>query len=127
MKKSLISLAVILGMSTAIVPAVSGNDQTPIYIVVSQQDQGGNSPRSPRDAPSKGYILGGTIILQFSEDIGEVDMCLDEASSCNVMSNVVLDTSVGYAVIPFSGAEGSYTLTFTLEDGTVYTGRFEVL
>ena len=126
MKKFFLSLAVILGIGAALLPVISGKNQTPVQIVVSQQDQGGQVPRMPGVSPISGFVFIDTIYLQFSENLGDVTVSLSETSTGQLLSTVV-DSSNGYAIIPFSGDTGCYTLTFILENGASYIGRFEIL
>ena len=85
-----------------------------------------NIPRTPTNIPIVGYVLNNTINLFFNDDLGQVLIVLEEAID-GVLLSTAVDTSEGFVCIPFSGAPGSYTLTFTLEDGTSYIGRFDIL
>ena len=82
--------------------------------------------RSPQSTPISGTVIGNTILIIFSRNVGDVNTSLDESTEGHLL-NTVLDSADTYCFIPFSGAEGEYTLTFTLEDGTNYYGRFEIL
>lgn len=80
----------------------------------------------PGAFPISGFVINDTIYIQFSENLGDVTVSLSEATTGQLLSTVI-DSSDGYAVIPFSGDPGCYSLTFNLENGASYIGRFEIL
>lgn len=126
MKKLYFSLAVILGMFAALSSVLCGQDQTPIQIIVSQQEHGGQVPRMPEQYPISGFVISDTICLLFSDNLGDVSVSLSEANEGQLLSTIV-DSSEGFAFIPFDGSAGLYTLTFSLNSGVTYIGRFELL
>jgi hypothetical protein len=99
-------------------------DPTPTIIVIS--DPIGQGPRTPNIVPISGYVYENTIYLFFSNDLGDVNVRIEDSFGCTILSTTV-DSSDGSESIPFSGAPGIYTIYFTLEDNTSYIGRFEVL
>lgn len=98
--------------------------QTPVAIVISTDNPVGEVPRTT--IPISGYVYGDTIFLMFSNNLGAVDISLYDSSEGLVLSTVI-DSSDGGAEIPFSGASGYYTITFSLLDGTIFHGYFSLL
>ena len=123
MKKIVYLLAIILGMNAAATPVASGQSQNPIHVIISQQGHSGGTPRMPGSYPITAFVYDDTIYLSFSENVGIITVDLEELSEGLLLSTVV-DTSEGYAAIPFSGEPGSYRLFFYLSDGTEYIGSF---
>ena len=83
-------------------------------------------PRSLSQVPITCYVVSNTIYLNFSNDIGEVDVTLEEASQGIILQTSV-DSSELTAIIPFGGAAGDYTITFTLPTGVLYIGGFSII
>ena len=102
------------------------SEQSSVSIIIRGGSEIGDGLRSPAPVPISGTVTGNTILIVFSRNIGSVDTSLEELTEGHLL-DTVLDSSEAFCFIPFSGAEGSYTLTFTLEDGTSYTGRFDIL
>ena len=98
-------------------------EQTPVAIIISTDDPFGEIPRAP--IPISGYVFDGTIYLIFSSNMGDVDIHLYESSLGLVLSTNV-DSSENPIALPFSGEQGSYSITFELEDGSSFIGRFEI-
>lgn len=116
----ILAITVIVGMTP---PSSWANDPTPTVIVIKTTGENGLIPRSPALIPLQGVVLGYSIYLTFFSDLGVVGVTLEEAAYGQVIHTVV-DASLPYATIPFSGDAGDYTITFTLEDGVVYVGSF---
>ena len=120
----LLTFAICLGSTNGY--AQNGGNPNPSSIIITITDPFGQIPRTPTNIPIVGYVLNNTINLFFNDDLGQVLIVLEEAID-GVLLSTAVDTSEGFVCIPFSGAPGSYTLTFTLEDGTSYIGRFDIL
>lgn len=99
------------------------NEQTPTEIIISSGDPFGGVPRT--FIPISGYVFDGIIYLNFSSSLGDVDIHLYESSLGLVLSTVV-DSTENPVAIPFCGSQGSYSITFELEDGSSFIGRFEI-
>ena len=97
--------------------------QTPTIIEI--KDGLGNGPRSSASIPIRGMLLGGTIYLSFSSNLGEVEVSVSEAAEGLIMSTVV-DSSTLSAILPFSGSPGEYSITFSLSSGDEYDGSFVI-
>lgn len=65
------------------------------------------------------------INILFHYDLGDIYIDLMNMETGEYVSNII-DSSVGNVIIPFSGEEGYYTITFTLADGVTYIGEFEI-
>ena len=128
MKQILFSLLLTVTIVTGSFPSLMAkpSEQNSISIIIQSGNEIGDGLRSPMLIPLSGSVIGNTILIVFNQNVGIVNTSLDECIEGRLL-DTVLDSSDVFCFIPFSGAEGSYTLTFTLEDGTVYTGRFEVL
>ena len=97
--------------------------QEPAIIVIINSDIG-NGPRSLEAVPINGCVVSDTIYLAFASDLGEIEVILEES-----VQGVLLETSVNTsnlsAVIPFSGVAGEYHISFILQSGIVFEGRFD--
>ena len=122
----LLSLAFAICLASANGYAQNGGNPNPTSPIIIINAPGGQVPRTPTNVPIVGYVLNNTINLFFSGDLGQMHIVLEEAFD-GVLLSAAVDTAEGYVCIPFTGTSGSYTLTFNLEDGTSYIGRFEIL
>lgn len=82
-------------------------------------------PRSQNAIPIACCVISNTIFVSFSEDIGEVEVTLEEVSN-GIIFQTFVDSSDHSAILPFSGASGEYTITFSLSSGVVYCGIYEL-
>ena len=68
-------------------------------------------------------ISGHKLTVAFSQNLGEVSIDISTASGATIFC-LSVQTPTGYQLmIP---SEGSYGVTFTLQDGSVYYGEFDV-
>ena len=68
-------------------------------------------------------ISGHKLTVAFSQNLGEVSIDISTASGATIFC-LSVQTPTGYQLmIP---SEGSYVVTFTLQDGSVYYGEFDV-
>lgn len=105
--------------------AQNNNGQTPVEIVVTISGPYGNGPRVPAVIPISGIATNDTIYLFFSTDLGSVDLLVEELSAGMILHTVV-NGSYPMAMIPYDGEPGSYTITFTLANGSELTGSFVI-
>ena len=105
--------------------AQENGNQTPVVIVVSDDESLGQPPRAPLPIPISGYVYENEIYLFFSNDLGDVSIRIEDSLGCTVLSTSV-DSSDGSESLPFSGYPDSYTIFFSLGDNTSYIGRFEL-
>jgi len=66
-----------------------------------------------------------SIITAFKSSIGTVGVVVENHTTGEYLSGT-LSGEVGTQMIPISGTEGFYTITFTLQNGTQYYGEFEL-
>lgn len=124
--KNVLALLVLSAVAvvTTIQPSL-GESQTPVRIIITEGGSQGDGPRSPENVPILGGVIGNSIYLSFLTSLGDIEIRLEEEEE-GLILNTVIDSSDGGEVILFSGASGIYTISFTLECGTVYIGRFVI-
>lgn len=80
--------------------------------------------KSPEEPPIHASINGDMFTATFLEDLGSVNVCISNAEGGRVFDQAILCTPNGVGCrIPHPG---HFIVTFTLADGTVYEGDFEV-
>lgn len=102
-------------------------DDNPVPIVIVTEDEdlsGGN--RGTGIVPISGYAdtTGGFVSLYFAQPCGMVQISFSNFSDGSHYSTLV--NGSGPVVIPLVLSTGSWTVTFTLGDGTVYIGEFTI-
>ena len=97
----------------------------PEVIIIKKGGIGGDFPRQPTQVPISGIVTGNTIYLSFSDDLGDVDVTIEEYFDGLVLQTVV-DGSFPTAVIPFNYGPGDYVITFTLSAGEEFIGSFQL-
>jgi len=83
--------------------------------------------RSPAVIPVEAYydsFISG-IAITFLQDLGNVEVNVTNHSTGEYLEGTMTATT-GTTVLPISGTEGVYTITFTLSNGTEYEGEFEL-
>lgn len=76
------------------------------------------------EPPIHASINGDMFTATFLEDLGSVNVCISNAEGGRVFDQAILCTPNGVGCrIPHPG---HFIVTFTLADGTVYEGDFEV-
>lgn len=105
----------------------SGVDGDPVIVVISNGNDmfsGGN--RGSGIVPISGYAdtTGGFVSLYFAQPCGMVQISFSNISDGSHYSTLV--NGSGPVVIPLVLSPGSWTVTFTLGDGTVYIGEFTI-
>lgn len=76
------------------------------------------------EPPIHASINGDMFTATFLEDLGSVSVCISNAGGGRVFDQAILCTPNGVGCrIPHPG---HFIVTFTLADGTVYEGEFEV-
>ena len=80
--------------------------------------------KSPEEPPIHASINGDMFTATFLEDLGSVSVSISTAGGGRVFDQAILCTPNGVGCrIPHPG---HFIVTFTLADGTVYEGEFEV-
>lgn len=124
MKKT---LSAILLFVSLIVPATTKQlcDNPPIEIIITPGANTGNGPRSTSIIPIQATIYNGYIWLEFNDDLGCIDVIVEESSAGIVLHSVINSSDYSSAIIPFNNEEqGYYSITFTLQSGPAYYGHF---
>ena len=65
------------------------------------------------------------ICVRFNSNLGDVDIDVMNSSTGDMWSWTVVGGNI-MAVLPISGDNGMYTITFTLANGDEYEGEFEL-
>ena len=106
----------------------------PLFSIPASQDyqeipiKGGEASDHPRqlfEVPIAAYYYGSAIYVSFSENIGNVDVTVEDLSE-GIMLQTVLDSSLGTAIIPFNASNGEYLITFSLSSGSLYYGSLSL-
>ena len=121
----LIALVVALFPCWAI-PAPDG-DPTEILIIEGGKSPGGSGYHAPAQIPITAayYAAFSSLILDFRCDLGSVTVSLENQTTGST-SLCVINALQGSQLLPISGDEGIYEITFTLSDGHEYIGSFEI-
>lgn len=87
----------------------------------------GDKHRAPARIPIKVSYISfiSALSITFMNSLGEVEVNVINHSTGDYLSGT-LDASAGTAILPISGDEGFYTVTFILPNGTEYYGEFEL-
>ena len=86
-----------------------------------------NNHRAPARIPIKVSYVSfiSALNITFINNLGEVGVNVTNHSTGDYLGGT-LDASAGTAILPISGDEGFYTVTFILPNGTEYYGEFEL-
>ena len=79
--------------------------------------------RSP--APITCWLEGEELCATFFENLGLVTVEIENLTTSEYTLTEV-NSATGSAVFPISGNAGFWTITFSLSDGTMYYGEFEI-
>lgn len=124
-------MSILLGIVTCAAAArpfaenYSINNDPPVEIIIesSTTNQG---PRMPARIPISGVIDNGlnAAVLSFAYNCGTVSVEMVNTEDGTTLDEEV--EGVGTVMIPFNFTSGYWTVTFTLENGAVYHGYFEI-
>lgn len=127
MKKILaLAVALLLAVPSSIVRAVDG-EPIDIIILDGGSSEGGQYHRAPALIPISAsyYPTLSSLLLDFRYDLGAVTVSLENLDTGAVAQSVIIALP-GAQLLPVSCDTGSYRITFTLTNGRVYTGTFEM-
>ena len=114
-KKSLLIICLLFGVGSTFAFNISLNQQASCQT---------GEDKSPEEPPMHASINGDMFTATFLEDLGSVSVCINTAGGGVVFDQAILCTPNGVGCrIPHAG---HFIVTFTLADGTVYEGEFEV-
>lgn len=87
----------------------------------------GRTHRAPAQIPIQAMYDGFTssICVQFLRDLGDIEISIYNLFTGDCIEFDV-DSSDGASILPISGDEGIYQITFLLESGHEYEGEFEI-
>lgn len=101
------------------------NNQTPIEIPIGEDSQYGTPPRQLTEIPIRACYLSGAVIVSFLENLGDVEITIDEESNGTILQTIV-DSSVLSAILPLNMNSGEFSIYFTITSGTEYSGHFSL-
>lgn len=87
----------------------------------------GDNHRAPARIPIKVSYVSfiSALNITFMNTLGEVEENVTNHSTGDYLGGT-LDANAGTVILPISGDEGFYTVTFILPNGTEYYGEFEL-
>jgi len=77
----------------------------------------------PIQAEYNGFM--NSILITLTRELDNTELVIENHTTGEYLSGT-LSGEVGTQMIPISGTEGFYTITFTLQNGTQYYGEFEI-
>lgn len=124
MKKHLFLYLVLILFPAANISADPGDNPIPIKIEQSQSDP--NDPnRGPAQLPITCYYYTSfeSVFAVFQYSLGSVTIEIENQTT-GYYSIQTINGIAGGHLIPASNTAGTYRITFTLLDGTTYSGEF---
>ena len=92
--------------------------------IKQSKDNSGSLPRTPNaTTPITAYYQSGVIYIQFSEDLGCLDVEVINSTTNQQWIDVACSDNSTEAIV-ISTTPGIYTITLTTEDGIEYSGQF---
>jgi len=93
----------------------------------ASNDNNANIPRMPAYIPLyveyNGFLS--CLTVNCKKSLGSMELVINNYTTGEYLSGT-LSGEVGTQMVPISGTEGFYTITFTLQNGTQYYGEFEL-
>ena len=122
MRTSILILTVLLPFIKIMANTSEGDDRKEIVIIKDKEQR----PRTPDYfVPIEAYYQGGVIYLQFSEDIGCMDVNVTNITTGEQWQDIACsDSSVETIII--SSLQGNYQITLETEVGITYSGKFNL-
>ena len=71
------------------------------------------------------YASLSSLLLSFADDLGSVSFKIENLTTGATVQTVI-NAVQGDQFFPVTGGAGEYEITFTLSDGHLYTGSFEI-
>lgn len=131
MKKAIcFSIAILMAFTFSAISDVSSfasSKNEKKEIIIRPRGKINHGHRAPAKIPIEAYynsFISG-IAITFLQDLGNVEMNVTNHSTGEYLEGTTTATT-GTTVLPISGTEGVYTITFTLSNGTEYEGEFEL-
>lgn len=125
MKKGIIMLLGAFFVQLVFSPFVQGGEDVNIIIANTQEAIEEVVHRDPASAPIMCTLEEGYLDVTFLINIGFVFIEIENLTTGEYTQTAV-NSATGSAVFPISGNAGFWTITFSLSDGTMYYGEFEI-
>ena len=120
-------IALIVALFPCLAISAPDGDPTEIIITEGGKDMGGSGYHAPALIPISAEYDSSlcSIVLEFLYDLGSVTVSLENQTT-GATSQTVINALQGSQFFPISGDVGVYEITFTLSNGRVYIGTFEI-
>lgn len=118
--KALLFSLLLIGMNP-----ISAANQIVEEIPLHTEVPPGSGPRQETDAPIRAYYLAGTVIVSFLQDLGNVEITIDEESNGTILQTIV-DSSTLSAILPLNMSSGEFSIFIVLSSGVEYHGQFSI-
>lgn len=128
--KRFLSLILFATLIAAFLPKTClADDENTTIILIEQTSGFGDTPiiRSPDLVPIEAvyYPAISTILVEFHNDLGSVSVEIGNLTT-GAYSQTTVNATQGVYPFLITGDEGVYEITFTLSNGQVYLGSFEI-
>ncbi len=126
MKKKIFSLMLGVVLAAPSFASQIADPAIPIPIIRTKPSSEGTH-RTPEVIPIVCLVDadGLNVSVSFLSGMGDVDIILENQFTGEYSLSSV-DSSLGGAVIPFSGTSGNWIITFSFHSGVEYEGEFEI-
>ena len=123
-----VSALMIILSSLSAFASFSTEEGTQIIIRPANETEIERPHRAQESIPISAYFDGftSTVFVSFTSNIGEVEMVIANMLTGETQYEEV-DAYLAPVAVPISGTEGTYSIVFTLLDGTEYIGEFEII
>lgn len=101
------------------------HNQTPQEIPINENGGLGGTPRQQSTPPIRASYFGGTVFVSFLQNLGDVEITIEEQSNGIILQTVV-DSSTLSVALPLNMSTGDFSISFLLESGAEFSGRFLV-
>jgi hypothetical protein len=122
-------LSFVLLFSTPAIPGdgslLNFNSQSPEEIPIKENGNFGGNPRQQVDIPIRAAYFGGTVFVSFLQNLGDVEITIEEQSNGIILQTIV-DSSTLSVALPLNMTAGDFCISFLLESGAEYSGQFSL-
>ena len=122
MKRFLLIASCLLTLSQ--IPSFS-HSQSPEIIPIIEIEPPEGQPRGMNEISIRAYYLSGTVIVSFLQNLGNVEISIDEESNGTIYQSII-DSSTLTAILPLNLSSGEFTINFTVSSGAEYYGHFSL-
>ena len=97
-----------------------------VHIIIERLEKNPQKPRTPDyGSDIMAYYQDGVVYLQFTYDMGEVEITVTNESTGDVWQQTE-DSAFGSASITTSTSAGDYYITIVTLDASCYSGSFSI-